>query len=205
MLLTISFIIVSLLGLAMMAYLIHIIKGLSENITEITSRTATIDNKLGTVTDEGKVLGLLNKAATHAKNCSTALLEHTRNGIDTISAQISTIGTDIKDAIKPTLDTMGGHVGEVLESVNDLRSRKEWEHKRIGLAYPECPEGELHDTMVDGAKFLAELAIEAENAYNEMTGREKPSHDGHIAPDDDTTWEHKDEPAEEEGATTAER
>lgn len=187
MLLTICFIIVSLLGLAMMAYLIHAIKGISEIIASIESYASTINTKLGTVNDEGKVLGLLNKAATHAKNCSTMLIDtnKTLKGLEMLEEPVKSLRAE---------------AGEIKDAVANMNDREEWNNKLLGLGYPGIGENELHDQMTDGAKFAAQYLKAADDAYRDMRrADERPT------PDTGTTEAIKDEPAEEEGATQGER
>lgn len=183
MLLTICFIIVSLLGLAMMAYLIHAIEGISEIIASIESYASTINTKLGTVEDEGKVLGLLQKTATQAKNCSTMLIDTNKT---------------LKELEEP-VKSLRAEAGEVKDAVASMNAREEWNNKLLGLGYPDIGEEELHDQMTDGAKFAAMYLKAADDAYRDMRrADERPT------PDADTTEAIKDEPAEEEGATQGE-
>ena len=184
MLLTICFIIVSLLGLAMMAYLIHAIKGISEIIASIESYASTINTKLGTVEDEGRVMGLLNKAATHAKNCSTMLIDTSKT---------------LKELEEP-VKSLRAEAGEIKDAAASMNARAEWSDKLLGLGYPGIGENELHDQMTDGAKFAAMYMKAADDAYRDMRrADERPT------PDTGTTEAVKDEPAEEEGATQGER
>ena len=184
MLLTICFIIVPLLGLAMMAYLIYAIEGISEIIASIESYASTINTKLGTVNDEGKVLGLLNKAATHAKNCSTMLIDTSKT---------------LKELEEP-VKSLRAEAGEIKDAAVNRNARGEGENKLLGLGYPGIGENELHDQMTDGAKFAAMYLKTADDAYRDMRrADERPT------PDTGTTEAVKDEPAEEEGATQGER